>query len=123
MNYVMVYKLVLDYFKRGKYILLGHSYGAGIGQYFTRLYPKYVEKIINLDCIVIHHVDAKDFKEYLTSRMDALIATQQKLQREPIPTYTEEEIVEKIRTHRLNGPLTIENAKCLAKRMLVSVGK
>lgn len=122
-NYVMVYKLVLDYFKRGKYILIGHSYGAGLGQYFTRFYPEYVEKIINIDGIAIHHIDVKLFKNYLNKQFDTLLDLYYKTQTRQKTTYLEEEIVEKIRTTRLNGPLTDDNAGSLAKRMVEPVGE
>lgn len=122
-DFVMVYKLVLDYFKRGKYILLGHSYGAGIGQFFTRFYPEYIEKIINIDCISIHYIDPKEFKKFATTRYDALISLHQKQLTGKKPSYTEEEIIEKLRTNRLSGPITKEAARCIATRLMEPVGK
>lgn len=122
-DFVMVYKVVLDYFKRGKYILIGHSYGAAIGQFFARFYPGYVEKIINIDCICLHYVDAKEFKEYTKTRFDALISMMQKQQTGTIPSYTEDELVEKIRTIRLSGPISREAAISIVSRAIEPVGK
>lgn len=119
----MVFKLVLDYFKREKYILLGHSYGAIIGQYFARIYPEYVQKIINIDSIVSHNREPSEFKKYLTRQYNNVISIHQKGKSGKKSTYTEEEAIEIIRTGRLNEQLDTHSAKCIARRMLEPVGE
>lgn len=121
-NFVMVYKSVLDYFKRGKYILMAHSYGACIGQFFATLYPEYVKKIIHIDCIITHYIEPSQIKKYLTANYNNLINIYQKEKSARKPTYTEEEIIEKIKNGRLNEPLNVEAARCLARRMLEPAG-
>lgn len=122
-DYVMVYKLVLEYFKRKTYILLGHSYGAGIGQYFARFYPEYVEKIINIDCVVFHYIKPEMFKSVCTKIYDDLINITYKEKTGKQPSYTEADIIDKLRRGRLNEPLSIEAARCLAQRMVEPAGE
>lgn len=113
---------MLDYFKRGKYILLGHSYGAGTGTYFARLYPEYIEKIIGIDTI-IPFVAAKDFQQYLTKQFDSYIQIHEKQNAGNRPIYTEKEVLEKIRRGRWGTPLTAEEAMPLVRRILEPTGK
>lgn len=121
-DFVIVCKMVLDYFKRGKYILLGHSFGAGVGNYFARLYPEYVQKFIGLDTLT-PFIPSKDFKTYLKTRFDTSMKIHQKNTTASRPTYTEEEAIEKIRSGRWGEPLTVEAATPLAKRALELAGK
>lgn len=123
LDFVMVYKLVFDYFNRGKYILLGHSYGAAIGQYFARFYPEYVEKIIGIDCVTLHNVEPKEFKQFAVEQYKALLEIYQKEKTGKKPAYTKEKIIEKLRNNRLNEPLSIKAASSIAERLLQPAGK
>lgn len=122
LNFIIVCKLVLDHFKRGKYILLAHSYGAGVQNLFCRLYPEYVEKLIGLDTFT-PFLSASDFKEYLKSHLGGVIRINEKETTGGRPTYTEEEATEKIRSGRWGEPLTTEAARTLLKRALEPAGK
>lgn len=122
LNFVIVIKLVLDYFNKGKYILLGHSYGAGIGIHFVRLYPQYVEKMIGIDAIA-PHVPAKRLKKYVTQIFSTCLQIQENQYSRKRPTYTKEEAIEKIRTGRWGEPLSNEAALSLVTRILEHAGK
>lgn len=118
----MAYKMVVDYFKQPKYILLGHSLGAGIGNIFSRLYPEYVEKIIEIDTFT-PYIRVEDFKDNLKILFNFSTTIHQKSVNENRRTYTEKDAVEKIRLGRWGTPLTVEAATSLVRRMLEPAGK
>lgn len=122
MDFVLVYKVVLEYFNKEKYIILAHSFGALIAHYFTRLYPQFVEKLIGIDsisaCMPVYM-----FKDYLTNSFDSMIRIHEKYNCGNRRTYTEEEAIEKVGKGRWGGSITPEAAKPLAKRMMEPVGK
>lgn len=122
LKFVFAFKLVVDYFKRGKYILFGHSFGGGIGNYFARLYPEYVEKIICIDPTT-PCVSPNKFKSYVTSKFNDHIKLYDKQIMGTRPTYSKEEALAKISRGRWGEPLPIEIAAVLANRVLEPAGK
>lgn len=122
-NLVLVLKIILDYFKREKYILLGHSYGAGVAQYIARLYPEYVEKLVAIDCIAPKHIPPEIFKRYVVSKCDATIKSYENSKIEKRNTYTKDEAIEVLRHLRISEPLPFEFASILAERWLEPVGE
>lgn len=121
LNFVLVVKLVLDYFNRGKYILLGHSFGAGLGNFFARLYPQYVEKIIGID--IIAYVPVEDLKGHITERFNICEQIHNKQNTQERPTYTKEKVIEKIINGRWGQKITNEAALALVTRILEPAGK
>lgn len=121
LDFVYVYKLVLDYFKREKYILLGHSLGAIISTFFTQLYPDYVEKIICIDSISAY-TPATMYKDYLVNVFESVVDLETKKIKQERRTFTEEEVIEKIRNGRWAQTISAEAARPLALRMMESAG-
>lgn len=122
LNYIIAYKLIMDYFKRKHYIILGHSYGGQLGFLFTQLYPQYVEKLILLDTINLFPVLSRNFKSYLIDKFDNFLSLEEKLsENNSPPSYTYEEAVEKIQFSRYSS-ITTEAAIALSHRALKSVG-
>lgn len=122
LDFVVVYKFVLDYFKRSKYILLGHSFGASIGNYVAQFYPEYIEKIIGIDSVTTY-VPVESMKEYLTKSFGTMFRAHEKQNNRNIKTYTEEEITEKVCNSRWGEPITAEAAKAMVQRMIEAAGK
>lgn len=121
-DFIIVFKLVLDYFQRRKYALLAHSFGSIIGHIFTQLYPEYVEKIIGIDSISAY-MPPNVLKDYLTNNFESIINIYQKQTNRNRPTYTEEEVIDKISKGRWGGRISAEAARLLAKRMIKPAGK
>lgn len=116
LNYVLVYKLLVLFFKRQSYIIMGHSYGGQIGFLFAQLYPHYVKKLIMLDTVHIYPVSVKEFKYYLINSFDNSIKLMEKLKTGTPPTYTYEEALSKLLNGRNGTPLTTEAATALIQR-------
>ncbi|KAJ3658681.1 hypothetical protein Zmor_010406 [Zophobas morio] len=117
-NYVIVYKLIMQYYKREKYIILGHSYGAQIGFLFARLYPEYVEKLIMLDTIHFFPIHVGQFQQNLTDKFDYIIELNEKMKTKSRPTYTYNEALQKLQDQRRNGHITREAAQALIHRSI-----
>lgn len=119
LNYIIAYKLIADYFQRKRYIIMGHSYGGQLGILFTQLYPQYVEKLILLDTITLIPVLPRNFKSYLAERFDNYLLLEEKLSKHNNqPTYTYDEVLEKIQFGRYTPLITAEAAMALSHRSL-----
>ncbi|XP_018572606.1 serine hydrolase-like protein isoform X2 [Anoplophora glabripennis] len=118
LTYIIVYKLIADYFDRRRYIIMGHSYGGQLGTLFTQLYPQYVEKLILLDTITLLPVFTTHFKNYLVEKFDNYLLMEEKLSKNSNPpSYTYDEAVDKIFLGRYS-PITAEAAVALSHRAL-----
>lgn len=122
LDFVIVFKLILDYFNKEKYVLLGHSFGGGIGISFTRLYPEYVEKLIVIDSIS-PFVEIEHFKDYLTEIFDRVTEIHKKQLNGIQPSYTKQEIIERICNARMGEPLSIEAGTSMAERVIIPAGE
>lgn len=106
----------MDYFRREKCILIGHSYGAQIGLLFTQVYPEYVLKLISLDAICLYPMVSQSFKNGVRSTHDEylkILANQSSPDTKP--TYTYEEALEKC-MNRSFGEIGKDAAEPMLKR-------
>lgn len=108
--YIPVYSLIMEYFKRDKYIIIGHSYGGQIGFLFAQLYPEYVEKLIMLDTISLYPVRTPHFQSYLIDNFHNYLEMEKKFASQKQPTYTYEEAFSKLETGRRWAPLATKEA-------------
>lgn len=122
MHFVLIYKMILNYFKRDKYILLAHSYGGIIGNLIARFYPDCVEKLISIDNVVAY-IPAVMFKDHITHVFSLTTKYLEKQRKIDERTYTEEEALDKVSKGRWSGPLPTNVVKPLAMRMLKPAGK
>ncbi|XP_068907557.1 serine hydrolase-like protein 2 [Tenebrio molitor] len=122
LNNIIVYKMIMQHFKREKYIVIGHSYGGQIGFLFAQLYPEYVEKLIMFDTIHIFPVHTGQFKQNLRDKFDFCISLDEKTKTNNRPTYTYAEALQKLQDQRFNGYISPEAAETLLQRGIASVG-
>lgn len=101
---------------------MGHSYGAGVGIAFTRLYPGYVEKLIVIDYLS-PYIEAKDSEQYLKDHFNAVMRIHEKRVDSNQPTYTKDEVIEKICNARMGEQLSIEAGTCMAERVMIPAGE
>ncbi|CAG9864731.1 unnamed protein product [Phyllotreta striolata] len=114
MDFVLPIKLVLDYFKREKYIFIGHSLGGQLGYLIAQLYPRYIEKIISLDATpMFHSVNSSNAIKYLKRKLDNNFDLLMDNKPSTVDSYAE--ILEQYRTNRYRGEILTEAA---AKPML-----
>lgn len=100
----------MEYFKRDKYIIMGHSYGGQIAFLFAQLYPEYVEKLILLDTISVYPVSVPQFQSYLVDHFETYLDIEKKLATNKPPTYTYEEAFTKLESGRRWSPLATKEA-------------
>lgn len=122
-NNVIVYKLIADHFKRGKYIIMGHSYGGQIAYFFAQIYPECVEKLIMLETIHFFPIPAHSFQDSLRERYDFIINLDNKLKQRSPPTYTYTEAWKKLQKERMDGYITDDAAQALVKRAIRPAGE
>lgn len=118
-NYIIVYKVVVNYFKNKQYIILGHSYGAQIGLLFTQLYPQYVLKLIMLDAVYLIPQFPNHFKSFITEQLEEHDRILNKVANGVPPSYTYEEALNRISESRYDVAIPLEAALPLFKRMAV----
>ncbi|CAG9761608.1 unnamed protein product [Ceutorhynchus assimilis] len=119
-SYLIVYKLVMDYFKKPKYIIMGHSYGGQLGLKFAQIYPSRVEKLIMFDTVHLFTMQAKYYAQEMENHIEEFVKTERKLQQNSAPQYTYEEAVKKLCQSR-PSPLPAKAAEILLQRMLKPV--
>lgn len=120
-DHLLVYRMIVEYFNRVKYLIMGHSYGGQIGILFAQLYPKYVSGLILLDTFYFYPFAPKFFMHKLVESHNLLLKLQ-KQAKEDKPIYTYEEALNKLMNNRNYGTLDRKSAEPLLKRMIQSVG-
>ncbi|KAI4465962.1 monoacylglycerol lipase [Holotrichia oblita] len=115
-DYTLSLRVVLDYLKRQKYILLGHSLGGQICIFFTMLYPNRISKLITLDSLAFQPIYPNFYVKKLFSHHDIILGT--KANKSKIKSYTYEECVDKIVESRSHGCFNRKGAEPLVKRMI-----
>ncbi|KAG5892994.1 hypothetical protein JTB14_031845 [Gonioctena quinquepunctata] len=124
LDFVMVYRLILEHFKKDRLIILGHSYGGQLALLFSRLYPEKVEKLVLLDCMILYPVEVDEFKSYVLKKIEGNINLQKKLATRHQPKYSYEEAKFRLSSNRYNDEsLDPEAAEGLLKRCLKQTGE
>lgn len=115
-DYLLVFKLILDYFKREQYIILGHSYGGQLGIHFAQIYPEYIIKLILLDTIFLYPYPISQYKSNIRKQHNMYLKML-KIEASPEtkPVYTYEEAVNKS-LYRRYSELNRESIEPLLKR-------
>ncbi|KAB0796525.1 Lantern alpha beta hydrolase 2 [Photinus pyralis] len=120
MDYILTLKLILDHFKKEKYIFFGHSYGGQLLMMFAQIYPHYVSKLITLDSFYLLPMPTKSMMSDLVRNINKVIALNNTKQRGIF--YLDG--VDKIKETRMyENELDEEAAMCLADRCLAEHGK
>ncbi|KAK5644229.1 hypothetical protein RI129_008074 [Pyrocoelia pectoralis] len=120
LDYLLTLKLVLNHFKREKYIFFGHSYGGQLLLLFAQIYPHYVLKLITLDSFYLLPIPIKSMMSELVNYMDKIVAITNSKQKGIF--YLDG--VDKIRATRMYGnDLDEDSAMALADRCLAEFGK
>lgn len=117
-DYLLVYKTLLNYFAWEKCYFMGHSFGGQIAMRFTQLYPTYFEKIILLDCFFTVDITVQWYKAYYSDRFNAVLGYHDSMSKGQQPVHTYERAVEKVMENR---EFTKECAEIYLKRCLVPV--
>ncbi|KAI4465619.1 monoacylglycerol lipase [Holotrichia oblita] len=120
-NFIYAIKYTADYFKKQKYILLGHSFGGRLCILFTQLFPDAVSKIAILDSGYISPSSPEEHFQCLIDGYD-LVKKTESFKNNKAPNYSYDEIIKKIVESRFGGTLTFKTAQQLAERMVKKVG-
>ncbi|XP_049825604.1 serine hydrolase-like protein [Aethina tumida] len=115
---IIVYMLVAKYFKKEKYLIIGHSYGGQLAFFFAQVYPELVEKLIMLDTIMMFPLPAKSFKSYIREVYESYLVMDAKLKKNKQPEYTYEEALDRLQYKRSYGEVTKEAAEALLERSI-----
>lgn len=121
LQFVFSIKLVLNYFKRDKYIVLAHSYGAGLAQLLVRLYPDLFEKMISMDGIVLREIPVKYLGKYVKSVLNNFLEKFETSKQNN--QYTKEESIHLVQNMRLVHPLQEDMARMLVERCPIDTSK
>lgn len=115
---IIVYMLVAKYFKKEKYLIIGHSYGGLLAFFFAQVYPELVEKLVMLDTIMMFPLPAKSFKSYIREVYESYLVMDAKLKKNKQPEYTYEEALYRLQYKRSYGEVTKEAAEALLERSI-----
>ena len=121
-DFLVVYKLAAEYFKRKRYILMAHSFGGHLSLLFSQVYPHYVSKLILFDVISMFPQYPHTFMEKLRRTTDLFLENISG-SGEAKKTYTYERAVNKLIEARTQGTLTWSSAEPIARRMYEKVGE
>lgn len=121
-DYFLVYKFIVDHFKRDKYIIMGHSYGGGTAVRFIQIYPSYADKIILID--TLHTIDLRVswYQDYMSQRIDNCLRYNDVIVTGKQSTYSYDEAVDKIIANRMGDNTTRRHVKLLLDRSLIPTG-
>ncbi|KAK9507833.1 hypothetical protein O3M35_007607 [Rhynocoris fuscipes] len=121
MNYVFSIKLIVDYYKWNKIILLSHSFGAQISIIFAGLYPEFCEKIVLLDGLTTMLVKDRSIVKHYRRHFDEMQEVENLLNSKEPPSHSYEQALNRFINNRFS-PISKESAKILMKRSLVKSG-
>lgn len=121
MHYVFSVKLVIDFYKWNKVILLAHSFGAQISSLFAAIYPERCQKVILLDSLLPIMTNNENIVKYYRRHFDEMEKVENIIITKTPPSHTYEEALNRFMTNR-NRQLTPECAEILIKRSLVKSG-
>lgn len=120
LDFITALKLVLDYLKRKKYIILGHSYGGQTAMVLTQLFPEYVLKLIVLDAA--YYLPLSPERIYFEQKyLIEMYEKQLEHADDKIPTYTKEQAAQRMVDSRF-AKIELKSAKILMERSLIPVG-
>lgn len=122
-DYVVILKYVHEYLKRGKIILMAHSFAGFMATNFVQLYPECVSKLIVFDSLHYYARSEKTTYEKQKLSVDTHLHFMKKTARDA-PAYSKEEAIQRLMQSRLT-PISRKAAEILAVRNLeqVSDGK
>lgn len=123
MDFVVVYKMLVDYFKKEQYILIGHSYGGQIGVKFAQLYPEHVRLLILLDTVYSIPVPVYTYSVLNLHVINSCLQYNEVIKRKNQPIYTYEQALHKVTQNRNYETLTPEAGKILLRRHLIKCGE
>ncbi|XP_019869005.2 serine hydrolase-like protein 2 [Aethina tumida] len=118
---VIVLKLIVDYFERNEYIIIGHSYGGVTATLFSQLFPEIVKKLILLEAIYSYSIAVEDFQTVMLGHIDKFMEISKKTATGSPPRYTYDEALKKVQHQRANGKISLEAAKALLERNVVQI--
>lgn len=126
-----------------KFTIIGHSLGAGLGLFYSSLYPKDVEEVVLLDFIKARTPSVDEMLQDTAETIDQFIETvpsqspfsspvmsrptvhsshsNKQVDKGQVIVSQEAAIVATIEAHRQLGALTRDDATCLLKRSTVAV--
>lgn len=116
---ILILKLIINYLKREKIIMIGHSWGGQSAILFAQVYPEYVLKLVLLDTFYFYPITVDSFKQHMRERFENIISLNEKLSKGVSPCYTYEEALTKFMDNRAFGSLNKEAAEVLLKRCLI----
>lgn len=120
LDYVFVYRVLLNYLKWEKCYFMGHSLGGQVAMRFAQLFPTIFEKIILLDCIFTIDITPQWYKGYYSDRINAVLKYHESAasNNRQQPLYAYDEALEKV---MINREFTKECADIYLKRCLLPV--
>lgn len=116
-NYMLAVKRVIDHLKLNKFKCIGHSMGGMTASIFASIYPEFIESLVMIDCAGPESVHPQDTVQYMRKLCDNLLTLESKIKSGSPPSYTYEELINKLMTLR-PSKLTRQSADVLIKRSL-----
>lgn len=123
MHYVYVIKLLVDHFKREKYIIIGHSFGALLGMQYALVYPEKLDKLFILDSIWHELVNPSDFGSWIRNKFENVAKTLLQLPRLTTAEFTYDECRDLLFNWRFSDcELTPKATEALLRRSVEPCG-
>jgi len=92
-DYIITIKRIAAHMKWEKFNILGHSLGAGLGVYFSSVYPSMVDKLIMIDMIKPMSTDSGSTPEAMAAGLNEFLEMEGRLNIEMSKSFTHEEAV------------------------------
>lgn len=122
-NYMLAVNMVVNYIKREKIVLIGHSWGGQMAMLYSQFYPERVLRLVLIEAVYFSPISVDYFKQCTTEYIDNAIKLLEKSQTNKAPVYTYEKAKNAIIHGRMYGKLKPEAAEPLLKRCLKTVGE
>lgn len=119
LNIVFTYKLIADYLKRDKYIIIGHSWGGRTTILFTQLYPETVLKLVLIDPVYVQLTSVGDFQKHVVGQFNDIIKLNNTQLQETRRTYNYAEAFKKTQDGMYGRELDKAAVEALLKRSLI----
>jgi|GEM_PF-548666 len=117
MQYVLSVNRVVLQLKWTQFVLIGHSLGGQLSQYYTAMYPEQVTKLVVLDAYGPVSIPTDKYLDYVKMMHKDVMVIEDKMLDADKPSYTYEEALRKSVDNR-RSPISEEAAAMLLPRNL-----
>jgi len=123
-DYLTVIKRIVTFLKWGRFSIVGHSMGGGLGSFFSAMYPSDVDRLVLLDIVKPISHDESTTSDSMRQSIEFFLGVEEKAllssREATVPSHSYEDAMRRL-ILATDESLTEDGARCLMARGTVRV--